>query len=106
MGRKACKTCPWRISVPPKGFPGGCISPELEEMAAGKQLTKVMQCHCTPDDDPKVCVGFALRVRDECIGFRLARLLGLIDEVEDDGDLLGTVEQVLEKHNLAGDENE
>lgn len=62
---------------------------------------KVMQCHCTPDGSAKVCVGFALRVGPQSVGYRLAGMRGLIDEVEDDGDLLENIEEVIDKHNTS-----
>jgi hypothetical protein len=69
-------------------------------MASGDFDTRVMQCHCTPDGpDAKVCVGFAAKVGGESFGFRLAQILKMIDPVEDDGDLLDTVNEVIERHN-------
>jgi hypothetical protein len=69
-------------------------------MASGNpDETALMQCHSTPDDRPKVCVGFAIRVGPRSVGYRLASLWGLIDEVEDDGDLLASVDEVIERHN-------
>jgi hypothetical protein len=102
MGRKACATCPWRKSAPPGGFPGGCVNePELRRMASGEPYMKVMQCHCTPDGTGKVCVGFAIRVGPQSVGYRLAGMRGLIDDVEDDGDLLESIEEVIDKHNTS-----
>ena len=103
MSRAACKTCPWRKSVKPGGFPGGCVREgELRRMASGEPYFKVMQCHNTPDDQhAKVCVGFALRVGDDSVGYRLAATCELIDEVHDDGDLLENIEEVIEKHNTS-----
>ena len=99
-GRRACASCPWRRSTPPGGFPGGCVSERLRAMASGHpHETGVMQCHSTPDDRPKVCVGFAVRVGPESVGFRLAGVMGLLDPVVDDGDLLDTVDEVIERHN-------
>jgi hypothetical protein len=61
---------------------------------------KVMQCHSTPDSAPRVCVGFAVRVGSDSVGYRLAGAMGLIDEVEaDPDDLLEDVEQVIHRHN-------
>ena len=63
---------------------------------------KVMQCHATPDDHrAKVCVGFAVRVGSDSVGYRLAGAFGMLDEVEepDDGELLPSVEAVIERHN-------
>lgn len=102
MARKACKTCPWRASTPPGGFPGGCVNEgELRRMASGDPACmKVMQCHNTPDDHrAKVCVGFAVRVGTDSVGYRLAGAFGMLDEVEGDADLLPSVEAVIERHN-------
>jgi hypothetical protein len=72
-------------------------------MASGAPYLKVMQCHCTPDDSrAKVCVGFAFKVGRKSVGFRLAEAMGLIDPVEDDEDLMDTVEDVIGKHNRGG----
>jgi Family of unknown function (DUF6283) len=100
MARKACKNCPWRASTPPGGFPGGCVdATSLRRMADGSSM-KLMQCHCSPDgQDAKVCVGFALRVGHDSIGYRIAGVFGLIDKVEDDGDILDSIEDVIQKHN-------
>jgi len=69
-------------------------------MASGEPYMKVMQCHSTPDgEQSKVCVGFAIRVGAESVGYRLCGVLGMIDEVEDDGDLLDSVDEVIERHN-------
>jgi hypothetical protein len=38
-----------------------------------------MQCHCTPDVHPEICVGFALQVGPESVGYRLAVCFGLLD---------------------------
>jgi hypothetical protein len=70
-------------------------------MASGEPYLKVMQCHCTPDGTGKVCVGFALKVGPESMGYRFAEMQGLIDEVEDDGDLLEDIEEVINKHNTS-----
>lgn len=101
MARKACSTCPWRASTPPGGFPGGCVAEnDLRRMASGEPYMKVMQCHNTPDDHRAlVCVGFAVKVGNESVGYRLAGTLGMLDEVEGDGDLLENIEQVIAKHN-------
>lgn len=78
--RKPCPSCPWRKSTPPGGFPGGRIDARrLLEMADGR-MGQVMQCHCTPDDSrAAVCVGFALQVGPESLGYRCAVLTGTID---------------------------
>ena len=101
MARPACKTCPWRKSVAPGGFPGGCVNEaELRRMASGEPYMKVMQCHSTPDgEQAKVCVGFAIRVGVDSIGFRLAKISGMIDEVEDDGDLIESIDDLIYRHN-------
>lgn len=101
MKRRACRTCPWRKSVPPGGFPGGCVKEsELRQMASGIPVFKVMQCHNTPDGEgAKVCVGFAIKIGPKSVGFRFAASQGLIDEVEDDGDLVDSVHEVIQKHN-------
>ena len=101
--RQACKTCPWRKSVEPGGFPGGCVNEsELRLMASGAPYMKLMQCHCTPGgQQATVWVGFALRVGGNSVGYRIALAFGLIDEVEDNDDLLDSVEDVIEKHNTS-----
>ncbi len=38
----------------------------------------VMQCHCTPDSSPEVCVGFALQIGAESIDYRMAVITGLV----------------------------
>ena len=48
-------------------------------MASGDGFGSVMQCHCTTDNDPKVCVGFALQVGSSCIAYRFAMITGLVD---------------------------
>ena len=102
--RKACKTCPWRRSVAPGAFPGGCIDEEtllrMVDKDPKRAILRVMQCHSTPDgEQAKVCVGFGLRVGPDSIGFRLAHLNGMIDEMEDDGDLLDSVDELIHRHN-------
>jgi len=32
MARQACNTCPWRVSTPPGGFPGGCVAEDLQAL--------------------------------------------------------------------------
>lgn len=102
MPRKACNTCPWRTDTSPGGFPGGCVAEgELRRMASGDpSCMKVMQCHNTPDDHrAKVCVGFAVRVGRNSVGYRLAEAYGLLDETEGGDDLLPSVEVVINRHN-------
>lgn len=80
MKRESCPTCPWRKSTPPRGFPGGSLSPKLRQMASGEFCMDAMQCHCTPDGpSAQVCVGFAIQVGFDCVGLRLAALLGRYD---------------------------
>jgi hypothetical protein len=69
-------------------------------MASGIPVFKVMQCHNTPDgESAKVCVGFAIKIGPKSVGFRFAASQGLIDDVEDDGDLVDSVHEVIHKHN-------
>lgn len=76
------------------------MSERLRAMASGDPCeTRAMQCHSTPDNRPKICVGFAIRVGAESFGYRLAGAMGLLDPVVDDGDLLDTVDEVIERHN-------
>lgn len=48
-------------------------------MVSGGPGESIMQCHCTSDDRPAVCVGFALQVGGDCLSFRFAVIRGLID---------------------------
>lgn len=98
--RAPCPTCPWRKSTPPRGFPGGLVMAErLVEMVTGGPEKRVMQCHCTPDDRPKVCVGYGLQVGFQSVAYRLAVAIGAVDH-----DSLGTdetlhsLESLLEAH--------
>lgn len=75
-----CPTCPWRKTTPAKGFPGGFVNARrLVEMKTNTGEGGVMQCHCTPDTSPEICVGFALQIGAESIGYRMAVIAGLVD---------------------------
>lgn len=54
--RQPCGTCPWRITTPRGGFPGGKLEISgLRAMMRGDVL-RAMQCHSTPDGmDAQVC---------------------------------------------------
>jgi hypothetical protein len=78
--RVPCPTCPWRKSVPKGGFPGGIVDIERLMLAIrGGASEKIMQCHCSRDSDPKVCVGFVLQVGRESVACRIAVILGGVD---------------------------
>jgi hypothetical protein len=68
-------------------------------MVAGDPRAPAMQCHCTPDDDPKVCVGFAIQVGPASVAYRLAVVLGYIDPLalDPDGEL-HSAREVIETH--------
>lgn len=51
-------------------------------MVEGESL-RAMQCHATPDDRPRICVGFARRAPD-ALGTRLATMLGAHDPTQVD----------------------
>lgn len=77
--RMPCATCPWRKSTPTGGFPGGIIDTDaLVRMVRGVS-NRIMQCHSTRDNDPKVCVGFVVQVGHESVACRLAVIVGLFD---------------------------
>lgn len=97
--RKPCPSCPWRISTPPGGFPGGCIDAHaLLDMVKGHRM-QAMQCHSTPDgEDARVCVGFSISVGEETIGFRLATLLGRIPETFEADGALHSLAEVIRVH--------
>lgn len=74
------------------------LDAELKRMAGGDSL-QAMQCHCTPDDDPQICVGFALQVGRASTGFRLAVHHGLVDpDVLETNEDLHTLQGVLAAH--------
>ena len=98
--RKPCPSCPWRRSTPPGGFPGGCIDSRRLLAMVGNGMGQVMQCHCTPDDDrAAVCVGFALQVGHDSIGYRFAVLVGAVDPdvLETDAEL-HTLQSLITTH--------
>lgn len=104
MKRLPCNTCPWRPSTPPHGFPGGHMSERILRCAgrdAWNPDFTLMQCHCTADRNPGVCVGFALVVGFDSLGLRLAVCAGLVDmdQLDTDEHLL-TLDQVVERHGL------
>jgi hypothetical protein len=98
--RMPCSTCPWRRSVRARGFPGGIIDYEkLLRMVKGGANERIMQCHCSADSNPKVCVGFALQVGRDSAACRLAACLGLIDpERMETDEELHTLESVIRQH--------
>lgn len=79
--RRPCRSCPWRRSTPPGGFPGGVLdSASLRRMASGEFGQSAMQCHSTPDGErAEVCVGFAMVVGFDCVGLRIAAMAGRYD---------------------------
>jgi len=87
------------MSTPRRGFPGGIIdASELTKMVRGEGLT-AMQCHCTPDTSPEVCVGFAMQVGWLSPAYRLAVCLGLVEpEGLETDEELHTVESLLLTH--------
>lgn len=97
--RRPCPTCPWRATTPRGGFPGGIIDVRrLARMLHGELM--VMQCHCTPDGaGANVCVGFALQVGPDCVGYRLAAMLGAVDHdaLESDAQLL-SLDELAARH--------
>ena len=96
--RKPCPSCPWRKSTPSGGFPGGIIDAEgLLGMARGSEQ-KLMQCHCSSDAKPKVCVGFALQLGSDSLLFRLAVLRGLVEQDLATDEPLHTLRSLLEQH--------
>lgn len=95
--RSACPTCPWRRTTPKGGFPGGVLDVvQLRDAIRGS--APAMQCHCSSDDDPLVCVGFALRVGRASPMFRVAEALGLVDTIDQDPRELLGLPQLLERH--------
>lgn len=93
-----CRTCPWRVSTPPRGFPGGLIDvAKLLPMIRG-EAWKVMQCHCTPDESPRACVGYMLQAGMDTIFGRLAVAHGLVDSNMGCADPLHTLESLIETH--------
>jgi hypothetical protein len=55
------------------------MAAELLAMLEGGPEQPVMQCHCSRDDAPEVCVGFALQVGTRSVKLRIAVLEGWID---------------------------
>ena len=99
--RRPCATCPWQRTTPRDGFPGGRIDAYRLLRMLEDRIGKVMQCHSTPDgEDAEVCVGFAARVGRDSFSYRLAVLVGAVDE--DDLDLridgLLTLPDLLRRH--------
>ena len=105
--RKACPTCPWRISVPPGGFPGGCVDAAALRRMSSQEFRfggSVMACHSMPPKAEHVCIGFAVRVGTASMSYRISVLAGQIDEDTIDfatDDLLPGIEQVIWKHNTS-----
>jgi hypothetical protein len=68
-------------------------------MVKGGANERIMQCHCSADSNPKVCVGFALQVGRDSAACRLAVCLGLFDpERMETDEELHTLESVIQKH--------
>ena len=101
--RQPCTNCPWRVSTPEKGFPGGLI--DADELASMIQETtwRAMQCHCTPDGaDAKICVGFVRRYPD-LAGVQIAERMGRytpdeIDWVTPPADQIHSLASLLRTH--------
>jgi hypothetical protein len=98
--RTPCSTCPWRRSVRARGFPGGIIDSErLLRMVKGGPNERIMQCHCSADSRPEVCVGFAMQVGRDSAACRLAACLGLFDpERMATDEELHTLDSVIRQH--------
>jgi hypothetical protein len=98
--RVPCPSCPWRRSTPAGGFPGGIIDAmSLVRMVGGGAHEPVMQCHCTPDTSPEICVGFALQVGGDAMSYRLAVIAGVVDPKQLTTDEpLHTLGSLLRKH--------
>lgn len=100
MGRQPCASCPWKRSTPRGGFPGGTLkAPELLAMVHGEGMA-VMQCHATPDEEPRGCVGFIRRC--DTPGVRLMGILApetvTVDREHPPLRELHTVKSVMRKH--------
>ena len=68
-------------------------------MVRGGAGEKIMQCHCSSDRRPEVCVGFALQVGRDSIACRLAASIGLFDpERMETDEELHTLESVIRQH--------
>ncbi len=68
-------------------------------MVRGGWDERIMQCHCSPDSSPEVCVGFALQVGRDSVACRLAACLGLFDpELMATDEELHTLESVIRQH--------
>lgn len=75
------------------------MADELIAMLEGGLEQPVMQCHCTRDDAPEVCVGFALQVGTRSVMLRLAVLMGWIDvDGFETDEPLHTLESLLLQH--------
>lgn len=98
--RTPCPTCPWRRSVPRRGFPGGIIDARrLVQMVEGGLGEQIMQCHCSRDDKPEVCVGFVLQVGRRSVSCRWAVMVELFDPNKMSTDEpLHTFESILQTH--------
>lgn len=94
--REPCPTCPWRRETPPRGFPGGFVAADSLMRMVRNEDFKVMQCHCSPDTNPSVCVGFAVQVGGRSIAYRLLVLSGE-PQLSTDADLL-SLPELIQKH--------
>lgn len=68
-------------------------------MVRGGANERIMQCHCSPDSRPEVCVGFAIQVGRDSVACRLAVYSGMVDpdRMATDEEL-HTLESVIQKH--------
>jgi hypothetical protein len=58
-----------------------------------------MQCHCSPDNEPRACVGFVLQVGTRSVACRIAVLHGLFNPSKMCADEpLHTLESLLCQH--------
>lgn len=80
-----CANCPWRVTTPERGFPGGIVDARALMAMFDKYDGKAMGCHARTG----VCVGFALAVGDRSPGYQKAVALGLVDPeaLDADGEL-------------------
>lgn len=75
MSIAPCKTCPWRTTTRTEDIPGGGLN-HARRGAFVNDGRRLMQCHCSPDEDPTPCVGFVLQVGVESVGVRVGLVRG------------------------------